>query len=102
MIVTDGPIPLTERQRTATVEHLLKNVSGIKHPSAGGGLTDDRDARLEHEENVPGTKWAHNNRDDNALTTVFEKRTGLTVAAAFEMSARDLVTIGGLCDSECR
>ena len=33
--------------------------------------------------NVPGTVWAYNNWDYNALTTIFEQSTGLRVAQAF-------------------
>ncbi len=35
-------------------------------------------------ENTPGTVWAYNNWDINALTTIFEIRTGMSIAEAFE------------------
>ena len=80
----ESPRPLTALQRTATVRHLLKSVSGINRPAAAeGGLTAGKDRLLGKAENVPGTRWAYNNWDYNALTSVFERRTGLTVAAAF-------------------
>ncbi|MGI9492025.1 MAG: serine hydrolase, partial [Geminicoccaceae bacterium] len=40
--------------------------------------------RLGGGENTPGTIWAYNNLDCNALTTIFEMRTDMTIAEAFE------------------
>ena len=81
--IDDSP-PLTALQKTATVRHLLKGVSGINRPAAAeGGLTAEKDRLLGKGENTPGTKWAYNNWDYNALTTIFERRAGLTVAEAF-------------------
>ena len=83
--IDDAPMRLTRLQRSATVLDLLQSMSGINHPAAaGGGLTADRDRRLGDSENEPGTIWAYNNWDYNALTTIFERRTGMTVAEAFE------------------
>ena len=82
--IDDSPIPLTPLQRTTTVEDLLRSRSGINHAAAAeAGLTSEKNRTLGTEENVPGSKWAYNNWDYNALTTVFEQRTGLTVAEAF-------------------
>jgi len=82
--IDDSPLPLTARQKTATVEHLLKSLSGINHPAAAeAGLTAEKDRLLGNEENTPGEKWAYNNWDYNALTTIFEDRTGRSVADAF-------------------
>lgn len=83
--IDDTPIPLTELQKTATVEHLLKSRSGINHPAAAeGGLTSEKNRRLGNGDNQPGKIWAYNNWDYNALTTVFETATGLSVAEAFQ------------------
>jgi CubicO group peptidase (beta-lactamase class C family) len=83
--IDDEPGPLTPRQRQATVLHLIKSISAINHPAAAsGGQQRDVDARLGHAENAPGSKWAYNNWDYNALTTIFEQRTGLSIASAFE------------------
>jgi CubicO group peptidase (beta-lactamase class C family) len=83
--IDDAAGPLTPRQRQATVLHLIKSISGINHPAAAaGGMQRDVDRRLGHTENEPGSKWAYNNWDYNALTTIFEHRTGLTVAEAFK------------------
>lgn len=82
--IDDAPHPLTPLQRQATVLHLVRSVSGINHPAAAeGGMNADKDERLGHKENQPGSVWAYNNWDYNALTTIFERRTGLTVAEAF-------------------
>ncbi len=82
--IDDTPAPLSEVQRSATVNHLLKSTSGINHPAAAeGGLTAEKNRRLGDGENQPGKIWAYNNWDYNTLTTIFEKRTGLSVAEAF-------------------
>jgi len=82
--IDDAPIPLTPLQRQATVRHLLKSLSGINHPAAAeAGLTAEKDRLLGPGENRPGTRWAYNNWDYNALTTVFEQQTGTTIAEAF-------------------
>jgi CubicO group peptidase (beta-lactamase class C family) len=83
--IDDRPRPLTPLQRQATVLHLLKSVSGINHRAAAeGGLRAGINRRLGSGENQPGVIWAYNNWDYNALTSIFEKRTALTVAEAFE------------------
>ncbi|WP_298938491.1 serine hydrolase [uncultured Ruegeria sp.] len=85
--IDDSPVPLTELQRQATVRHLLRSVSGINHPAAAsGGLHAEIDKRLGHTENQPGTIWAYNNWDYNALTTVFESATGTEIAEAFDLN----------------
>lgn len=82
--IDDSPMPLLEVQKSATVNHLLQSTSGINHPAAAeGGLTAEKNRRLGDGENQPGAIWAYNNWDYNALTTIFENRTGLTVAEAF-------------------
>ena len=83
--IDDAPIPLTPLQREATVLHLIRSVSGINHPAAAeAGMAREKNRRLGQGENQPGTVWAYNNWDYNALTTIFETRTGLSVADAFE------------------
>ncbi|GAB5375864.1 MAG: hypothetical protein AcusKO_23260 [Acuticoccus sp.] len=82
--IDDAPQPLTALQKNATVRHLLKSVSGINHSAAAeAGLTAEKDRLLGADENEPGTTWAYNNWDYNALTTIFEARTGQTVGEAF-------------------
>jgi len=83
--IDDRPDPLTPLQKQATVRHLIKSVSGINHPAAAEtpGMTAGRKRRLGDTPHIPGTIWAYNNWDYNALTTIFEKTTGLSVAEAF-------------------
>lgn len=94
--IDDAPGPLTPPQKQATVRHLIKSVSGINHPAAAEeGQAAEKTRRLGMAENRPGTKWAYNNWDYNVLTTVFETRTGLSVAAAFD---RGIARPAGLRD----
>ena len=84
--IDDLPNPLTSLQRQATVLHLLKSASGINHAAAAeaGIMKAEKDRRLGDGENTPGAIWAYNNWDINALTTIFEIRTGMSIAEAFE------------------
>ena len=84
--INDKPKPLTPLQQQAKVLHLIKSTSGINHPAAaeGGLMERDKDKRLGHKPIPPGTVWAYNNWDYNALTTIFEQETGLTIYEAFK------------------
>ena len=82
--IDDSPDPLSPRQKQATVRHLIRSVSGINHRAAAEeGQREERTRRLGTGENEPGSKWAYNNWDYNVLTTIFERRTGLSIGAAF-------------------
>jgi CubicO group peptidase (beta-lactamase class C family) len=79
----DDAIGLTMTEKQATVGDLLKSRSGIYLPAAY------EDAKAE--QNRPprgsfgvGAHWYYNNWDFNALATVFERKTGQDVGAAFE------------------
>lgn len=87
LYINDSPNSLTELQQQATVLHLIKSISGINHKAAGEGLgmQPEKDRRLGHKPNLPGTIWAYNNWDYNALTTIFEQETGMTVYEAFKV-----------------
>lgn len=86
LTIDDSPQPLSPLQGTATVRHLLKSVSGVNHPAAAeAGLTAEKNRRLGVGENLPGKVWAYNNWDYNVLTTIFEKRTGMSMAEAFDV-----------------
>ena len=84
--INDNPNPLTSKQQQAKVLHLIKSLSGINHAAAGeaGLMEAEKDRRLGHEPNPPGTVWAYNNWDYNTLTTIFEQETGITVYSAFK------------------
>lgn len=89
--IEDEPHPLTRQQKEAKVLHLIKSVSGINHAAAaeGGLMQKDKDRRLGQTPNIPGTKWAYNNWDYNALTTIFMEETGLSVYEAFKKGIAD-------------
>jgi CubicO group peptidase (beta-lactamase class C family) len=84
--INDKPNPLTPLQQQAKVLHLIKSISGINHAAAAeaGLMQAEKDKRLGHEPNPPGTVWAYNNWDYNTLTTIFEQETGMTVYEAFK------------------
>ena len=84
--IQDAPIPLTDLQRTAKVIHLLKSTSGINHPAGSqtAGMQAYLDSLLGDEPNVPGSKWAYNNWDYNALTTILEQQVGLDTYEIFK------------------
>ena len=83
--INDKPNPLTPLQQQAKILHLIKSTSGINHAAAaeGGLMQREKDKRLGNKPNPPGTVWAYNNWDYNALTTIFEQETGLTIYEAF-------------------
>ena len=84
--IDDYPIPLTDLQKQTKVIHLLKSTSGINHPigSQEGVMQKLRDDLLGKEPNIPGTKWAYNNWDYHALTTIFEQETDIPLGEAFK------------------
>ncbi|MGD9188363.1 MAG: serine hydrolase [Desulfobacteraceae bacterium] len=83
--IDDHPQPLTPLQRQATVLHLIKSISGINHAAAAEipSMTSEKQRLLGAAPNMPGTVWAYNNWDYNALTTVFEEQTHQSVYTAF-------------------
>jgi len=84
--IDDEPDPLLPEQGQAKVLHLIKSVSGINRSAAAeAGLFEDKERRLGAAPNPPGSVWAYNNWDYNALTTVFEQQTGMSVAKAFDI-----------------
>jgi len=89
--IDDEPHPLNELQKETKVLHLIKSVSGINHTAAaeGGLMQKDKDRRLGQAPNIPGTKWAYNNWDYNALSTIFMQETGLSVFEAFKEGIAD-------------
>jgi CubicO group peptidase (beta-lactamase class C family) len=84
--INDKPNPLTSQQQQAKVLHLIKSISGINHAAAAeaGLMEAEKNRRLGHQPNPPGTVWAYNNWDYNTLTTIFEQETGITVYSAFK------------------
>lgn len=75
--------PLSEIEKTATVEHLLAARSGVYHPAAKEP-DDMKKNRPERHSRRPGEAFHYNNWDFNTLGTIFERRTGKNVFEAFE------------------
>lgn len=80
--IDDAKMPLTEREKRATVKDLLMARSGIYLEAAGEvqGMKDGRPRRGSH---APGTFFYYNNWDFNVLGVIFEKQTGLSIGQAF-------------------
>ena len=72
---------LTEIEKTATIKHLLTAKSGIYHPASNSG--DDLDKPARHTKK-PGEHFVYNNWDFNALGTIFEQETGVSIYDALD------------------
>ena len=79
--IDDDP-PLTQTEKTATVRMLLEARSGVYHSFVAGtpAMRAAAPARGSH---APGSLWYYNNWDFNALGSIFEQRSGLKIADAF-------------------
>ncbi len=80
--IDDSDPPLTSQQRSATIEHLLRSRSGINH-QALYEVGSWKRLRMELPALEPGTSWIYNNWDFNALGTIFEKISSMTIHEAF-------------------
>jgi CubicO group peptidase (beta-lactamase class C family) len=80
--VNDEKNPLTEVEKKATVEDLLKARSGIYINSIGESerMKEKRPKRGSYKNNE---YYYYNNWDFNALGVIFEKETGMTLGYAF-------------------
>jgi CubicO group peptidase (beta-lactamase class C family) len=88
--IDDTP-PLTDQEKSATIEDLLTARSGVHLPVDDGGVLG-RPSRGSH---PPGTFWCYNNWDFNALGHIYERITGRSVFVAFE---HDLAGPLGMAD----
>jgi len=88
--IDDNPPSLTDREKTATVQMLLKARSGVYHPALyeTASMKAARPKRYSH---APGTFWYYNNWDFNVLGTVFEQETGVKIHPAFKERIGDPV-----------
>ena len=88
--VDDSPVPLTDLEKRATLEHVLQSRSGVYHPAAAetDGMARQRPARGSH---APGTHWYYNNWDFNLAGALYEQCSGASIHQAFlERIARPL------------
>lgn len=75
--------PLTETERSATIDDLLKSRSGV-YLRAAGETRSMRDGRPSRGQHRPGEAFYYNNWDFNVLGVIFEQETGLSIGAALE------------------
>lgn len=78
----DDNLKLSDHEKTAKVEDLLKSRSGIYIPAIGEtkGMKKNRPQRDSHK---PNTYFYYNNWDFNALGTIFQNETGSSLVEAF-------------------
>lgn len=72
----DDNIKLSDAEKSATIKNLLSARSGIYHPASNEG--DDTNKPARHSKK-PGEYFVYNNWDFNALGTIFEQETSLTI-----------------------
>lgn len=80
--------PLTEMERLATIDDLLKSRSGI-YLEASGETAAMRESRPRRGQHRPGEAFYYNNWDFNVLGAIFEQETKVTIGQAlFEWIGR--------------
>lgn len=79
----DDSSGLTASEKQATVQQLLQARSGVYHPALYE-TPEMRALRPQRGSHAPGSFWYYNNWDFNALGTIFEKQTGLSIFKAFK------------------
>lgn len=74
---------LSAQEKAATFGDLIASRSGVFHPAAyaDAGQDKGRPARGSH---APGAFWFYNNWDFNTAETIYERRTGESLYAAFD------------------
>ncbi len=77
----DAKMPLTQRERSATIEHLLQARSGI-YIEAAGETPEMKARRPQRGQYAPGERYYYNNWDFNTLGAIFERKTGLGIGDA--------------------
>lgn len=82
VLQVNDSIGLTENEKSATVEDLLKSKSGIYIPAIGESkeMAESRPSRGSHK---AGEFFYYNNWDFNVLNTIFKNETGINVIEAF-------------------
>jgi CubicO group peptidase (beta-lactamase class C family) len=81
--IDDRPPVLSEEEKQATILDLLKARSGIYHEAAAES-ENMRRRRPSRGAFAPSEHWYYNNWDFNALGTIFERQTNLTIGQAFK------------------
>lgn len=85
--IDDKP-PLTEQEKTATVEQCLQACSGVFH-TAEAETKGMHDLKPDRDQYLPGEYWLYNNWDFNVLRTIFEQETGIDFYVALKKDILD-------------
>ncbi|UOY92420.1 beta-lactamase family protein [Ectobacillus sp. JY-23] len=80
--INDTVNPLTETEKSATIEDLLKARSGVYLPSIGESQ-QMKELRPKRGSYQPNEHYYYNNWDFNVLGVIFEQETGLSIGEAF-------------------
>lgn len=75
--------PLTDREKQATVEHLLQSRSGI-YLQSGAETVENKEGRPGRGQYSPGEHYFYNNWDFNVLGAIFEQKSGLSIGEALD------------------
>jgi CubicO group peptidase (beta-lactamase class C family) len=81
--IDDTAPTLSAEEKKARVIDLLRARSGVYH-AAAAEAPEMKALRPKRGSHKPGTYWYYNNWDFNALGTIFEKLTEMTIAEAFK------------------
>lgn len=99
--IDDTPPVLTDAEKQATVRDLLMARSGVYHP-AHGEAQEMIDLRPERGSHPPDTFFYYNNWDFNALGTIFEQETGLSVCEAFGVEIAEVIGMEDFVPGDCQ
>jgi enterochelin esterase-like enzyme len=75
--------PLTQREKQAKIQYLLKGNSGVYIPAESAGMGGWKPKRV-RDSDEPGTFWHYNVWAVNALSTIFKATTGMDQFEAFQ------------------
>jgi CubicO group peptidase (beta-lactamase class C family) len=96
----DEPIKLTEQEKSATIQDLLKSRSGIYIPPFGNDtVVNPMPKRGSH---APNTYFYYNNWDFNVLGAIFKKETHLDMFKAFDETIAKPLKMEDLKLNDCR
>ncbi len=99
--IDDYAPALTAEEKKAMVADLIKARSGIYH-AALGESPGMKASHPEQHSHAPGTFWYYNNRDFNALGTIFEQETGTKIFQEFDRRFAKPLQMEDFDVSNCR
>jgi CubicO group peptidase (beta-lactamase class C family) len=98
--IDDNPPSLTKEEKRARIIDLLRARSGVYHP-VDFETQKMKDSRPERGSHAPGTFWFYNNWDFNVLGTIFEKKSGLKIGAAFDKQIASIIGMEDYHSDDC-